>query len=61
MFLSSRYFLVNWDAEDLEARREEIVEKNLFSSGVRRGENTPAEEKLVIHEKTLSVVQTDYH
>ncbi|KAL4736098.1 hypothetical protein BDV11DRAFT_173214 [Aspergillus similis] len=60
-FLSGRYFSVNWDVEELEARREEIVEKNLFSSGVRRGDKVPAEEDLVIHEKTLSVVQTIYY
>jgi hypothetical protein len=60
-FLSGRYFLVNWDVEELEARREEIIAENLLSSGVRRGDKVPAEDELVIHEKTLTVVQTVYH
>ncbi|KAL3468719.1 hypothetical protein BJX99DRAFT_269285 [Aspergillus californicus] len=38
-FLSGRYISVNWDVEELEARRDEIIEKNLFSSaGLRRGD-----------------------
>ncbi|CEN60529.1 hypothetical protein ASPCAL02965 [Aspergillus calidoustus] len=60
-FLSGRYFLVNWDVEELEVRREEIIAENLLSSGVRRGDKVPAEDELVIHEKTLTVVQTVYH
>jgi hypothetical protein len=61
-FLSGRYFSVNWDVEELEARRDEIIKKNLFSSaGVRRGDRVPAEEDLVIHEKSLPVVETVYH
>ncbi|GKZ33559.1 hypothetical protein AbraIFM66950_003464 [Aspergillus brasiliensis] len=59
-FLSGRYFSVNWDVEELEARREEIVEKNLLSSGVRRGDTVPAADELEIH-TTSRVVQTVYY
>ncbi|KAL4861953.1 hypothetical protein BDV12DRAFT_179590 [Aspergillus spectabilis] len=54
-FLSGRYFSVNWDVDELESRREEIVEKNLLSSGVRRGNAPPAEDELIIH-STMTVI-----
>ncbi|KAL2810346.1 hypothetical protein BJX63DRAFT_402405 [Aspergillus granulosus] len=46
-FLSGRHVSVNWDVDELEARREEIVEQNLLSSGLRRGDATA--DGLVIH------------
>ncbi|KAL4977128.1 hypothetical protein BDW66DRAFT_133440 [Aspergillus desertorum] len=46
-YLSGRYVSVNWDVDELERRQEEIVEKNLLSSGLRRGD-VPVDE-LVIH------------
>jgi NAD(P)-dependent dehydrogenase (short-subunit alcohol dehydrogenase family) len=47
-FLSGRYVSVNWDVDELERRKDEIMEKNLLSSGLRRGSGVPADE-LVIH------------
>ncbi|KAF4219804.1 hypothetical protein CNMCM5878_006698 [Aspergillus fumigatiaffinis] len=46
-FLSGRYVSVNWDVDELERRKEEIVAKDLLSSGLRRGE--VAVDELVIH------------
>ncbi|KAL2840294.1 hypothetical protein BJY01DRAFT_236794 [Aspergillus pseudoustus] len=46
-FLSGRYVSVNWDVEELEARRHEIVEKNLLTSALKRGDKPVGE--LIIH------------
>jgi NAD(P)-dependent dehydrogenase (short-subunit alcohol dehydrogenase family) len=47
-YLSGRYVSVNWDVDELEARREEIVRDNLLvEAGIRRG-NAPVGEELVI-------------
>ena len=34
-FLKGRYVWVNWDIEELKARKEELVEKNLLTMGLR--------------------------
>ncbi|KIA75806.1 hypothetical protein HK57_00420 [Aspergillus ustus] len=46
-FLSGRYVLATWDVEELEARRQEIVEKNLLTSDLKRGDEPVGE--MVIH------------
>ncbi|CEN62070.1 hypothetical protein ASPCAL08709 [Aspergillus calidoustus] len=47
-FLSGRYVSVNWDVDQLEAKREDIVRNNLLvGPGIRRG-NAPTGEELVI-------------
>ncbi|KAL4885465.1 hypothetical protein BJY04DRAFT_230995 [Aspergillus karnatakaensis] len=48
-YLSGRYFSVNWDVEEVEKRKEEIVEKDLLMIRLRRGEDIPSAEELVIH------------
>jgi NAD(P)-dependent dehydrogenase (short-subunit alcohol dehydrogenase family) len=47
-FLSGRYVSVNWEVDQLEAKREDIVRDNLLvGAGIRRG-NAPTGEELVI-------------
>jgi NAD(P)-dependent dehydrogenase (short-subunit alcohol dehydrogenase family) len=47
-YLSGRYVSVNWDVDELEARREEIVrDKLLVEAGIRRGDAPPAEELVI--------------
>jgi hypothetical protein len=33
-YLRGRFIIGNWDMEELEQRKDEIVEKNLFKSGI---------------------------
>jgi hypothetical protein len=40
-FLSGRYLSINWDVEELEARKEEIVEKDLLTLFHRGGFGGP--------------------
>ncbi|KAI9373560.1 hypothetical protein BJX61DRAFT_502200 [Aspergillus egyptiacus] len=46
-FLSGRYVSVNWDVEELERKKDEIVEQNLLTSELRRGGGL--EDEAVVH------------
>jgi len=34
-FLSGRYMSANWDVDELEARKDEVIEKNLLKMDLR--------------------------